>query len=234
MPSADSNSPEIEEIMRLLSRRYAVGAFPGKGRGTTISREMRDPFRVLISTILSHRTQDENTNRASTNLFEVYQSAESLANADVRQIEKLIRPSGFYKVKARNIKRVASILVKEHQGNVPEDLDALLKLPSVGRKTANCVLVYAFGKPAIPVDTHVHRISNRLGLVRTKNPGQTEKALARIVPEEHRLRLNELFVKFGQDICRPIAPYCYDCDLAINCGSYPMETARKKNEDRRN
>lgn len=232
MPNPNVNRRRIEETMRLLSRRYLVGAFPGKGKGTTISRKMRDPFRVLISTILSHRTQDENTNRASADLFDVYPSPESLANADVRQIEKLIRPAGFYKVKARNIKKVASLLVKEYQGNVPEDSDALLKLPSVGRKTANCVLVYAFGKPAIPVDTHVHRISNRLGLVLTKNPGQTEEALMRIVPKEHWLRLNELFVKFGQDICRPIAPFCYDCNLASLCESYPLETARKKNEDK--
>jgi endonuclease-3 len=232
MPKRDVSRQRIEETMRLLSDRYLVGAFPGKGEGTTISRQMRDPFRVLISTILSQRTQDENTNRASIDLFEAYPTPELLANADVRHIERLIRPAGFYKVKARNIRKVASLLVNEYQGNVPEDMHALLSFPSVGRKTANCVLVYAFGKPAIPVDTHVHRISNRLGFVLTKNPGQTEEALMRIVPKEHWLRLNELFVKFGQDICRPIAPYCYDCDLASLCESYPLEMARKKNEDR--
>ncbi|MFQ6127936.1 MAG: endonuclease III domain-containing protein [Thermoplasmata archaeon] len=233
MRKPNVSGPRIDEIMVLLSNRYQVGAFPGKGKGTTIRREMRDPYRVLISTILSHRTMDENTNQAATNLFRVFPTPESLAGANIREIEELIRPAGFYKVKARNIKRVASLLVKEHQGKVPEDLDSLLKLPSVGRKTANCVLVYAFGKLAIPVDTHVHRISNRLGLVQTRNPRQTEEALSRVVPKKYWLRLNELFVKFGQEICRPIAPLCYDCHLAELCESYPIATAGRKNEDRK-
>ncbi|MFQ5909350.1 MAG: endonuclease III domain-containing protein [Thermoplasmata archaeon] len=227
----EQSGRRMDEIMGHLSRRYQVGAFPGKGKGTTISRRMRDPYRVLISTILSHRTQDENTNRAATNLFGVYPSPESLAEADVREVERLIKPAGFYRVKARNIKRVASLLVEEHQGEVPDNLDSLLRLPAVGRKTANCVLVYAFGKPAIPVDTHVHRISNRLGIVHTKNPRQTEEALSKIVPERHWIRLNELFVRFGQDVCRPIAPFCHDCDLADLCDVYPLATARRKNVD---
>ena len=221
----------IDEMMGLLSRRYHVGAFPGKGKGTAISRQMRDPYRVLISTILSQRTKDENTNRAATNLFEVFPTPESLAGADVHEVESLIKPAGFHKVKAGNIKRVASLLVSEYEGNVPDDLDSLLKLPAVGRKTANCVLVYAFGKPAIPVDTHVHRISNRLGLVRTKNPDQTEESLSNVVPERYWVRLNELFVRFGQDVCRPISPFCYGCELAGLCDSYPLDSARGKNAD---
>lgn len=226
-------SERIEGIMKALSRRYRVGAFPGKGKGMAISQQMRDPFRVLISTILSHRTQDENTNRASSSLFEYYPTPEALASADVREIEKLIRPSGFYKTKAGNVKRVASMLVEEHGGKVPEDLETLLTLPSVGRKTANCVLVYAFGKPAIPVDTHVHRISNRLGLVETKNPDQTERALVEIVPEEFWLRLNELLVKYGQDVCRPLAPFCYDCDISQFCVSYPLPNARRRDDNKK-
>lgn len=225
-------SSRVEEVMRILSNRYEVGAFPGRAAGTMIGRQMRDPFRVLISTILSHRTQDENTNRAATNLFRVFPTPGSLARADIREVEKLIKPAGFYRVKARNITRVAAILVERHQGKVPEDLDALLELPAVGRKTANCVLVYAFGKQAIPVDTHVHRISNRLGFVETKNPHQTEEALSRTIPKKHWLRLNELLVKFGQDVCRPIAPYCYDCEISDYCDSYPLPTGRKKNENR--
>jgi endonuclease-3 len=229
--TASKVAGRVDEIMGTLSRRYHVGAFPGKGNGTAISRQMRDPYRVLISTILSHRTKDENTHRAANDLFEVFPTPESLASADVREVERLIRPAGFYRVKANNIKRVASILVSDHNGEVPDDVDSLLELPAVGRKTANCVLVYAFGTPAIPVDTHVHRISNRLGLVETKSPDQTEKALSKTVPERHWIRLNELLVRFGQDVCRPISPFCYSCDLADACDSYPLPTARKMNAD---
>jgi endonuclease-3 len=229
--TASKVAGRVDEIMGTLSRRYHVGASPGKGNGTAISRQMRDPYRVLISTILSHRTKDENTHRAANDLFEVFPTPESLASADVREVERLIRPAGFYRVKANNIKRVASILVSDHNGEVPDDVDSLLELPAVGRKTANCVLVYAFGTPAIPVDTHVHRISNRLGLVETKSPDQTEKALSKTVPERHWIRLNELLVRFGQDVCRPISPFCYSCDLADACDSYPLPTARKMNAD---
>jgi endonuclease-3 len=224
-------SGRIDEMMRVLSRRYHVGAFPGKGDGTAISRQMRDPYRVLISTILSHRTKDENTHRAANSLFEVFPTPESLASADVHEVERLIRPAGFYRMKANNIKRVASLLVSEHNGNVPDDIDSLLELPAVGRKTANCVLVYAFGTPAIPVDTHVHRISNRLGLVQTRSPDGTEEALSGIVPKRHWIRLNELLVRFGQDVCKPISPFCYSCDIADLCESHPLPTARKMDAD---
>jgi endonuclease-3 len=221
----------IDEMMGILSRKYNIGAFPGKGDGTAISRQMRDPYRVLISTILSHRTKDENTHRAASNLFEIYPTPESLARADVHEVERLIRPAGFYRMKANNIKRVASLLVSEHNGNVPDDIDSLLELPAVGRKTANCVLVYAFGTPAIPVDTHVHRISNRLGLVQTRSPDGTEEALSGIVPKRHWIRLNELLVRFGQDVCKPISPFCYSCDIADLCESHPLPTARKMDAD---
>jgi endonuclease III len=182
--------------------------------------EGTDPFRILISTILSHRTRDENTTKATENLFAVYKTPEELASADPKIVRTLIRPSGFYNMKTRNIIKASKQLVDEFGGKVPNNEEDLLKLHSVGRKTANCVLVYAFGMPAIPVDTHVHRISNRLGLVRTKKPEETEAALVRTVPKRYWLELNDLFVRFGQTTCKPVGPHCGSCTLAGSCHYY--------------
>lgn len=179
-----------------------------------------DPFRVLIGTILSQRTRDENTRRAVRNLFSHYKNAEELAKGRIDVIEKLIKPSGFYHVKAQRIKDVSKIIVEKYHGKVPDDIDSLLTMPSVGRKTANCVLVYAFNKPAIPVDTHVHRISNRLGIVETRKPEETEVSLRESIDQEFWLELNDLFVKFGQRICTPISPKCNTCKLGNTCTYY--------------
>lgn len=192
-----------------------------KLRGVTALEHYRDsPFAVLISTILSQRTRDENTIKASTQLFSEYKTPEQIAGAPLDKIEELIKPSGFYKVKAQRIKEVSRIIAERYNGEVPESLEELLQLPGVGRKTANCVLVYGFRKNAIPVDTHVHRISNRLGLVKTKTPEKTEEELRRTIPEEHWLELNALFVKFGQQICRPIKPRCSECPVTAECRFY--------------
>jgi endonuclease III len=189
--------------------------------------EGTDPFRILISTILSHRTRDENTARATENLFSVYKTPAQLAGADPRVVRRLIRPSGFYNMKARNIIKASRQLVDEFGGKVPDNEEDLLKLYSVGRKTANCVLVYAFHSPAIPVDTHVHRISNRLGLVRTKKPEETEAALVKTVPRRYWLELNDLFVRFGQTTCKPIGPHCWSCTLTGSCEYYRTVYAPK-------
>jgi len=219
---------EIDFIMKKLRERYDVGAFPGKVSGTALQREMRHPYRVLVSTILSHRTKDENTHRASSNLFKKYPTVQDVAKAPLNEIERLIRPSGFYKVKAKRVKEVSKILVEDYGGEVPKDFDKLMTLPSVGRKTANCVLVYAFGEPAVPVDVHVHKISNRLGLVSTKTPEQTEEELVKLVPKMYWLDLNELFVRFGQDICRSVGPKCGECDFNSFC-QYYKELRKKGN-----
>jgi endonuclease III len=179
-----------------------------------------DPFRILIGTILSHRTRDENTTRATENLFSKYTTPEEIASAPPAKVRRLIRPSGFYNMKTKNVIRVSKQLVREFGGRVPDNEEDLLKLHSVGRKTANCVLVYAFNKPAIPVDTHVHRISNRLGLVRTKKPEETEAELVKTVPKRYWLELNDLFVRFGQTTCKPIGPKCSSCSLRIECPYY--------------
>ena len=177
----------------------------------------RDPFKVLIATILSQRTRDENTDRAAAQLFSKFPSAKALTKAPLGTVERLIRPSGFYHVKAKKIREVAKIIVKRHKGRVPRDLESLLKLPLVGRKTANCVLVYGFGEPAIPVDTHVHRISNRLGIVDTKTPEQTEYQLSQYFKKGDWIEVNETMVRFGKGICRPIGPRCSICGLKNYC-----------------
>ena len=184
-----------------------------------------DPFRVLIATVLSQRTRDPVTALASARLFSRYRDVKKLARADARVVSRLIRPVGFYKTKARRIKEISRILLEKHGGRVPEKIEELLELPGVGRKTANCVLVYGFGRPAIPVDTHVHRISNRLGLVHTKTPEETETELTRITDRRDWLELNEVFVKFGQSICRPIGPKCSTCMLNSNCAFYREKKA---------
>ena len=191
----------------------------------TALRELHDaedgsPFSILIGTILSARTRDENTARVVRDLFAVYSTPAQLAAADPGDVERIIRPIGFYRVKAKRIIDVSRMILDEYGGVVPDDIDRLTALPGVGRKTANCVLVYAFEKPAIPVDIHVHRISNRLGLVSTKAPEETEAELTRKVPKEHWLRINDTFVMYGQNICKPISPMCGVCRISSLCAYY--------------
>jgi endonuclease-3 len=186
-----------------------------------------DPFRILIGTILSQRTRDEMTTLATARLFERFKGPEELAKAKQAEVRELIRPVGFYNMKATSIIKVAKMIVKDFGGEVPSNVDALMSLPSVGRKTANCVLVYGFEEPAIPVDTHVHRISNRLGLVETKTPEETEEKLVETVPRRYWLRLNDLFVRFGQTTCKPVGPRCGECTLRAGCRYY-REVVRPK------
>ncbi len=184
------------------------------------TEEQGDPFKILIGTILSARTRDENTIKAVNQLFARYRTPEELASADLDDIKKLIRSIGFYNVKAARIKQVSQIIVERFGGRVPADMERLLELPGVGRKTANCVLVYAFNKPAIPVDVHVHRISNRLGIVNTKTPEQTEIELAKTVDRKLWTKVNDTFVMYGQNICLPVRPNCKACDLKKTCKYY--------------
>ncbi|MCE5213573.1 MAG: endonuclease III [Methanobacterium sp.] len=199
----------INKIMAVLEENYSLRVFEG-----------RDPYRVLIRTILSQRTRDENTDQASKRLFSKYKNVKEVASADVVDLEELVRPAGFYHVKARRIKEVSQIILDEYQGIVPHTVEELLTLPGVGRKTANCLLVYGFGKPAICVDVHVHRISNRMGLVVTKNPDQTEVELMKIVPRKYWLEINDLLVQFGQTICKPISPLHEICPVSEFCKFY--------------
>ncbi|MCP8309051.1 MAG: endonuclease III [archaeon] len=206
----------IKEIRKML--QDMLGSETALGE---ISKSRRsDPFKVLIATILSHRTRDENTSRAFQQLFSTYKDVKEIAEGDENTIQELIKPAGFHRVKAGRIKEVSKIIIDRYNGKVPDDLEKLLSLPSVGRKTANCVLVYGFGKEAIPVDTHVHRIVNRLGLVNTKTPEETEFELMKKVDKKYWIDINELFVRFGQKICRPIIPRCNACRLRSYCKWY--------------
>ncbi|MDR0912830.1 MAG: endonuclease III [Methanobrevibacter sp.] len=179
--------------------------------------EDRNPYRVLIRTILSQRTRDENTDKASSMLFSKYKTMEEIATAPTEGIEKLVKVAGFFRVKARRIQEVSQLLIDEYGGIVPNNFKELMELPGVGRKTANCVLVYAFQIPAIPVDTHVHRITNLWGLVNTKTPEETELELAKFIPKDLWIDLNDLMVQFGQQICKPNHMLCEKCPITEYC-----------------
>jgi endonuclease III len=217
----DAGQPRIARVLREIKRMLRETK---DGRATALAGlkevEEGDPFKILIGTILSHRTRDENTSRATESLFAEYRTPEELAGADEARVRRLIRPVGFYNRKAKSVIRVSRQLVDEFGGVVPSKLEDLLTLYSVGRKTANCVLVYGFDEPAIPVDTHVHRISNRLGLVATKTPEETEEELTAKVPRRYWLELNDLFVRFGQTTCKPVGPRCGVCTLRPECRYY--------------
>jgi len=187
--------------------------------------ETEGPFSILIGTILSARTKDENTAKVVKKLFSRYKTPKALAKAKVRDVEKLIKSIGFYHVKTKRIIQVASIIDSQYKGKVPENFEKLIELPGVGRKTANCVLVYAFDTPAIPVDTHVHRISNRLGLVDTKMPEETEMELRKKIPKKYWLQINDTFVMYGQNICKPISPMCDICKIKTKCNYYKSKNA---------
>jgi len=176
-----------------------------------------DPYKILISTILSVRTKDKNTSAATDNLFKKYNTPKMIAEADLEDIEELIYVSGTYKTKAQRIKQVSQIILEKYNGQVPKDFNELIELPGVGNKVANCVLIYAFKIPAIAVDIHVHRISNRTGWVDTKTPEQTEKELKKIIPKDLWMSSNGLIVKFGQQICIPTYPRCNICPINNFC-----------------
>lgn len=200
----------------------------GEAHLDELASQKQDPFKILISTILSARTRDENTRQATNALFSKYKTSGMIANADIDDLENLIRKAGFYRVKAQRIKEVSNIITKKFNGTVPKDYKDLIKLPGVGPKTANCVLVYAFKLPAIPVDTHVHRISNRLQWVKTTKPEQTEEELKLKIPKDQWIRINRLFVRFGQETCIPVNPRCEICPINEICPKdFSMELKAK-------
>lgn len=182
-----------------------------------VSEHTQDPFRVLIACLLSLRTKDETTGPASDRLFALADSPRTMLRLTPRRIERVIFPVGFYRTKARVILGVCRDLLERFGGHVPNDLDELLSLKGVGRKTANLVVTMGFGKPGICVDTHVHRITNRLGYVRTKSPERTELALRAKLPRKHWIELNDLLVAFGQNVCQPVSPKCSICPVRRAC-----------------
>ncbi len=205
---------DISSIIKILKTENRIFTIPAV---TQISNKSRSPFMVLISCILSLRTRDNTTMQASQRLFNLAKTPEAMASLPIKTIEKTIYPVGFYRNKAKVIKNICKELFEKYHSKVPDTIDELLKFKGVGRKTANLVVTMGYGKPGICVDTHVHRITNRWGYVKTKTPEQTEFALRKKLPKRYWIIINDLLVTFGQNICKPISPLCSRCSLYKYC-----------------
>jgi len=213
-----------DRIVRVMTA--ALESVTGLPSVSEVARKNSDPFRVLVATMISLRTKDAVTSVASERLLVRAATPSALAALPEAKIEKLIYPAGFYRTKARSLRRTARILVDEHGGKVPRTMEELLALPGVGRKTANLVLNLGYGLPGICVDTHVHRISNRTGWVKTRDPEGTEKALMEILPRKYWISINELLVRFGQAICTPVSPRCGICPITSGCARVGVMRSR--------
>jgi endonuclease-3 len=211
------DTDEVRDVLRVLAETYH-----GKG-----SVELGDPYKVLVATVISARTREEQTTAVSNKVFARYPDAATLAQADERDLYELLDGSQYRETKAPRLIAMATILVERYGGTVPDSVEALLELPGVGRKTANCVLIYAFEKPALCVDIHMHRITNRLGWVRTKAPDGTEKALERVMPKDCWAGSNRLFLQHGRAICTPGVPRCSVCPVRQWC-TYGQDVATPK------
>ena len=214
---------DIHTVVGLL--RQAMKDLPDPSV-TLVGKRWKSPFLVLISCLLSLRTKDSTTLPASERLFTMAETPQAMLALSTAQIEKTIYPVGFYKTKAKRIKEICRDILGKFNGQVPDDIETLLTLKGVGRKTANLVLVEGFGKPAICVDTHVHRISNRFGYVKTKNPEETEWALRKKLPKEFWKDYNALLVTWGQNVCKPISPLCSRCPVGKYCGRIGVDISR--------
>lgn len=210
----------VMEILQAEMPRYQQPLVEGMGVAG------QSPYRILIATILSLRTRDTVTAVVAPRLFAVADTPAAMVALSEEQIAALIHPVGFYRTKAQTIRRVSAVLLEQYDGAVPSDLDALLALPGVGRKTANLVLTAGFGLPGICVDTHVHRICNRWGYVQTKNPDATELALRKQLPVQYWIPINGLLVTLGQNICHPTSPRCSQCPVAAYCARVGVTRAR--------
>ncbi|MDP2906391.1 MAG: endonuclease III [Nanoarchaeota archaeon] len=203
----------VDKIFQLLKKKYPGQKF--------FSDTHTTPYKVLISTILSQRTKDQNTLKAAKALFKLADTPEKILKLNPLNIRKAIKPSGFYKNKTKTIQKVSKQLLEDYEGKVPKDLYELLKLSGVGRKTANCVLLFGYKLLSLPVDTHVHRLSNRIGFVKTKTPEETELELRKNLPKKYWMPINELLVRHGQTICLPRNPKCEICPITKYCKYYP-------------
>jgi endonuclease-3 len=216
------NQRQIHAAVRILKKEIKQWKVPVVG----IYAETHDPFLVLVSTILSLRTKDAVTAAASERIFKLARTPQALEKLSVPSIEKAIYPVCFYRVKARTLKNMASDLIKRYGGKVPDSIEELLTIKGVGRKTANLVVTLGFNKPGICVDIHVHRISNRWGYVKTKNPEETETALRKKLPPPYWNIYNDLLVAYGQNLCAPVSPWCSRCKLERFCDKIDVPRSR--------
>ncbi|HKQ60908.1 MAG TPA: endonuclease III [Candidatus Polarisedimenticolaceae bacterium] len=205
-------------VLGALARRYDVTRFR-RVHGP-------DPFRILVGCLISLRTKDEVTYPATERLFALAQSPAAMLGLRAATIARAIYPAGFYRRKAAQLRAISRLLMERHGGRVPETIDALLELPGVGRKTANLVVTLGFGKPGICVDTHVHRITNRLGWVRTRTPHDTERVLRERLPRRHWIPINEILVRHGQQVCKPLSPLCSSCPVRPDCARAGVARSR--------
>jgi len=219
------NEKSVIPVIKILKRKRSRFATPAL---TEIAEQTESPFHVLVSCILSLRTKDETTARVSKELYKIADNPYDMAKLSKMQIAKIIRPVNYYRTKAKRIKDICVRLVSEFDGKVPGDIDTLLTFKGVGRKTANIVVVYGFKKEGMPIDTHCHRIPNRLGWVKTKTPEKTEQALRVLIPKKYWMDFNDLFVQFGQNICKPVSPKCDECPVSKHCEYYRTVYARKR------
>jgi endonuclease III len=213
---------ELPKAISLIKKAVAGWKTPAV---TEIAKD-KNPYRVLISCILSLRTLDRTTEEASARLFRLADSPIKMSALPEEEIQRAIYPVGFYRTKAKSIKEITARLLTEYGGRVPDSIEELLKLPGVGRKTANLVATMGFGLPGICVDTHVHRITNRWGYVRTKTPDETETALRARLPKKYWIEINDLLVTFGQNQCRPTSPICSTCVVAKFCNRVGVTLSR--------
>jgi len=214
---------EIHAAVRILRREAPKWQTPVV---TLIAESSDSPFKVLISCILSLRTQDSTTAQASRRLFALADSPETIMRLSAKKIEQVIFPVGFYRTKAKTILGICRNLNENYRGRVPDEIDELIKFKGVGRKTANLVVTLGYNKPGICVDTHVHRISNRWGYVKTATPEKTEVALRQKLPKQYWIEYNDLLVSFGQQLCRPISPLCSQCPVAKYCSQIGVTVKR--------
>jgi endonuclease III len=221
-PQARVKDAQIHAAVRILKQEIRRWREPVVG----VVARTRDPFLILVSTVLSLRTKDKTTSEASERLFKLAKTPRALLALDVRTIERAIYPVCFYRVKARSLKSIAADLIARYRGQVPDSIEELLTLKGVGRKTANLVVTLGFRKPGICVDVHVHRISNRLGYVRTKTPEETEFALRKKLPRRYWMIYNDLLVPYGQNLCTPVSPWCSRCRLSPLCARRGVTTSR--------
>ncbi len=214
---------EIHPAVRILRREVRRWKEPVLG---VVAKESSDPFRILIACLLSLRTKDQTTADAARRLFALAADPASMLKRPVRAIARTIYPVGFYRIKARQIHGICRMLLAEFDGRVPDSIEALLRLPGVGRKTANLVVTVGYNKPGICVDIHVHRITNRWGYVTTKTPEQTEEALRRKLPRRYWITFNDLLVPYGQNLCLPVSPYCSRCKIVPYCDRLGVTRSR--------